>query len=149
MKVTQFEGTAEEFTSVAHLFSESMEEEEKSTNEITKEVEKTRDIEPKEAIRKMITRIPLRKRHKALFNAMAEGEIHLDELASKINLTPEQFRGVMGGLGRRISGTKEIKEAGLPENVTAVIFYRKTDDKWSVSLTADAKDVLIEEGIIN
>ena len=148
MKVTQFEGTAEEFKTVAHLFSKNMAQEEPATNEISTEIEKKEEIEPKEALRKMINRIPLNKHHKALFKALSEGETRLDKLGNKINITPEQFRGVMGGLGRRISGTKEIKKAGLPESVKAVIFYRKIDDGWSVSLTADAKEVLMEEGII-
>ena len=148
MKVTQFEGTAEEFKIVANLFSNKSNEEESITNENGLALEDGKVVEPKEAIRKVITRRPVSKGQKAVYNELANNELSPDELAQKIGRTPEQLRGVLGALGKRISNTKEIKQADLPENVTAILRYRSTDEGWFISLTPDAKEVLKEEGII-
>jgi hypothetical protein len=48
------------------------------------------------------------------------------------------------------SARQKIHQAGLPENITATINYRRVDDgSFYLSLIPDAEEVLKEEGIIS
>lgn len=148
MKVTKFEGTAEEFRCVADLFGyDSLRTGVDEAGDIlATNVE--RNIEPKEAIRKMLKRLRIPEGQRSVYKTLKDGEVKAEDMPSKLGRTYKQYRGVMGALGRRINNTKEIHDAGLPGSITAVIIYRETDDGTYLSLTQDAKEVLIEEGVI-
>ena len=146
MKVIIFDGTAKEFRSVAQSLVDSSLGFDFSDEPIADDVEDS--VEPKEAIRSMLKRIPISKGQRAVYKALSEGEMSSSNLLEKIERTPGQFAGVMGAMGRRINNTKEIHQAGLPANVYAVIKYRKTEDEMYYSLTQNAEEVLKEEGVI-
>ena len=150
MKVTQFEGTSEEFQVVAsHLFPKSTaDEEEVVATEGAKEAPATESIQPQEAIRAMLTRIPIPAGQRALYEALSEGRISYDELLERTGRARPQMAGLLGALGRRINATKEVKQAGLPGNVEAVLNYERIGGKRHMSLTADAKEALEAEGVI-
>ena len=150
MKVTkyEFDGTPEEFRSVANLFGanssmgESIQDEDLPT-QIEDNV-----VQPKEAIRKMIKRRPVPQGQRDVYKALRNGEVKSEDMAEKIHRRASEYAGVMGALGRRINNTKEINSAGLPANVYAIINYRKSEDGTFLSLTPEAKEVLEEEGLI-
>lgn len=144
MKVKTFEGTPEEFKAVAYLFGETIAPEEPTTNG----KEGTRTVEPQKAIRVMLKRRPIPEGQKAVYRALANGEVSYAEFLKRTGRTGAQMAGVMGALGGRINHTKEIHQAGLPGSVGAVIIYRREDEGFYLSLTPDAEQVLKEEKII-
>ena len=79
---------------------------------------------------------------------MANNEISYDELLDITGKSREEQAGIMGALGARVKGTEEIKLAGLPENIKAIINYREEKGRTFISLTDHAKIVLQEEGLI-
>lgn len=148
MKVTKFEGTPEEFQVVAHLFSDTPAPDKSLPSQGNGIAEGEGNKQKKEAIRLMLTRRDIHSGQKAVYKALADGELSYAELLEKLNKTPEQMRGIMGALGRRVANTPEIVKAGLPGHVGAVVHYRKADDGWHLSFTSEAKEVLQEEGLI-
>ena len=150
MKITQFEGTPEEFKAVAsHIFGESTaSEKEVLVSERVEETPTAESIEPKEAIREMLTRIPIPPGQQALYEALSGGQISYGELLERTGRTGQQMAGLLGALGRRINGTPEIKQAGLPGNVKAVLNYERIGGKRHMDLTIHAKEALEAEGVI-
>ena len=140
MKITKFVGTPEEFKAVSHLFEDGDHD-----NQVTEEAPA---VSRREAIRAVFKRIAIPEGQKQVYKALANGEISYDELVKKTQRSRAEQAGVMGALGHRVNGTPEIGLAGLPQNITAIINYRKVDDTTFLSLTDDAKAVLLEEGII-
>ncbi len=149
MKVTKFEGTPDEFRSVADLFGYGSPIAEQNLQEETMTTDEARTIEPKEAIRRMLKRRPIPEGQKSVYQALKDGEVKAEDMPKKIGRAAAKYAGVMGALGRRINNTKEIHDAGLPANIYAVINYRKAEDGTYLSLTPDAEEVLREEGVIN
>ena len=150
MKVSkfEFEGTSEEFRSVASLFGDKSLPDLSSQSKNASNQEENFVMDPKEAIRRMLKRRPVPKGQKDIYKALANGEVRSENMAKIIGRTASEYAGVMGALGRRINSTEEIHLAGLPANVYAVIKYRDTDDGTYLSLTHDAEEVLREEGLI-
>lgn len=149
MKVIKFEGTPEEFKVVAELFNDSATPTHQASNEIEAEKEREVMFDPKEAIRIMLKRRPVSDGQKAVYKALADGELHYSEFQKKTGRNPDELAGVLGALGRRINETKEIHKAGLSGSVSAVIKYTQLDDgSYNVKLTPDAEEVLRAEGII-
>ena len=148
MKVTKFEGTAEEFRSVADLFGYDSLRTGLDETEGILATDYESKIEPKEAIRKMLKRLRIPEGQRSVYKALKDGEVKAEDMPGKIGRTSAEYAGDMGALGRRTNNTKEIHDAGLPGNINAVINYRETDDGTYLSLTQDAKEVLVEEGVI-
>ncbi len=147
MKVIIFEGTPEEFKVVGHLFAEASIAPASSPS--TDGAESTVLMDKKEAIRIMLKRATIHSGQRAVYKALADGELSYDDFLKKTGKTPYENAGVLGALGRRINSTPEIHQAGLPGNVAAVLHYRKLDDgNFFLSLQPDAEAVLREEGII-
>lgn len=142
MRVIQFEGTPDEFSTIEHLFRNPSIPNHDDSSDVTKDSPSS--IEPKEAIRCMLTRRPVSKGQQAVFTALAEGKLEYEELLRRTGISSGSMAGVMGALGRRISNTSEIRQAGLKGNTTAIMEY----DKGYLSLTKDALEVLREEGLI-
>ena len=142
MKVTQFEGTAEEFEAVAHLFMSN----ESETLDKKKPVPEHSDLVS--AIREVLARRPVSKGQREVFIALADGELKYEEFLKMTDRTPSQMAGVFGALGRRISNTPAIKAASLPQNLNAMIKTRRDGESKCLSLTPYAEDALEKEGII-
>ena len=141
MKITktEFDGTPEEFNAVAYMFIDGVEKP-KSADE--------KRIEPKEALREMLTRRPIHNGQMSIYNTLANGELAYDEYVSRMGRTSSQIRGVHGALGKRINQTPEISMAGLPGNIDAVVLWRQEDGVGYISLKPEFIEVLKEEGII-
>lgn len=146
MKVTRFEGTPEEFKVVAHLFGDSpLPDKNGSSDENMREVP---DIEPQEAIRCMLTRLSSSDGQIAVYKALANGKLEYNEFLKRTGRVAGVMAGVLGALGRRVNNTKEIHQAGLPGNASAVLKWEKEGGKEYISLTPHALEALKAENII-
>lgn len=148
MKVTRvvvrFEGSPEELKEVAPvLFSELVEEEKEEG-----EVNIIKDVTPVDAIRKVLTRIKISDSQLEIYTTLAGGPLETGEFLRRTNSTTKTMRGVFGALGRRISHTEEIEQAGLPSDTTAMLNWFKKDDKEYIELQPHAREALLLEGLI-
>lgn len=143
MKIIKFTGTPDEFKTVSYLFEDPFQGSvpEQQSDEVF-------SVSTKEAIRAVLRRRPIPESQRMVYKALSDGEISYDELLNRTKKSRQEQAGIMGALGARINGTKEIRLAGLPGNITALINYREFDDITYVSLTDDATAALKEEGII-
>jgi len=148
MKVIKFEGTPEEFKAVAYIFGESSTPGGLALNGGEMKKGANGKIEPKEAIRAMLKRRHVSDGQKAVYKALADGELSYSDFLTRTGRTASELAGVLGALGRRINQTKEIHKAGLEGNVKAVINYRHDGEDLYLSLTPEAEEVLREEGYI-
>ena len=139
-RIVEFEGTPEEFEVVKPHLSESTPGEEGVSN--------SEPIEPEEAIRRVLSRRKIPNGQRALYEALSEGRLAYDQLLERTGRTAQQMAGLLGALGNRISSTSEIRQAGLPENVEAVLKYERIDGKRHLSLTPHARKALEAEGVI-
>lgn len=146
MKVTQFEGTPEEFKAVANLFGTSPVPNGSSSTDENANKEPT--IEPQAAIRCMLTRIPISNGQLAVYKALADGRLEYHEFLRRTERPAEKMAGVLGAIGRRINHTKEIHQAGLPGNASAILKWEKQGGKEYIMLTHDALEALKTENII-
>lgn len=152
MKVIIFEGTPEEYASVAGLIN--------NPNQTLAQIEEVEPkvmpkssptIEPKEAVRRVLKRIPISKGQRQVFAALANGPLKHSDLLEKTGKTAEEMAGILGALGRRINGTKEIHAAGLPGNVYALLDYqedKELEGRHIIGLTENAYAIMKEEGVI-
>ena len=140
MKITIFEGTPEEYKEVAHVLG-------KTTDDTSKPESEKVTISRKDAYRAILKRAIIHDGQKDMYRILAKGEMPKPEFYKLMNRTDEQMRGVLGALGRRIGGTPEILEVGLPGNVNAVIDWNK-NGKNTISLKPEFLEVLKEEGLI-
>lgn len=140
MKVIKFEGTPEEFEAVAPLFGDTPENGPSPPRPPT--------VEPKEAIRAVLTRIPNSKGQLAVYQALADGRLEYGEFLRRTDRTGGKMAGVLGALGRRISGTKEIANAGLPRNCNAMLEWEREGEIEHISLRPYALEALREENIV-
>ncbi len=138
MKITIFEGTPEEFKSVVNVLGNTT---------ISSLKEEDAQIDIKKAYKAMLHRAQIHEGQKDLYRILAKGEISKPELYGLMDRSDEQMRGVLGALGRRISGTPEIMEAGLPGDINAIMVWNKTSNN-TISLKPEFLEVLIEEKII-
>lgn len=150
MKVTFFEGTPDEFKAVAPYLGgqqpggvviEPVEGEEPVGDEQARETRKN-------AIRKALNRAALTEHALKYFQVLHEGEIQYEEMVEKMGIGNREMAGVLGGLGRRMANTPEIKQAGLPGSINAMVKYRLEKGVYYLSLTKEASEVLEEEGYI-
>ena len=142
IKIT-FDGTAEELKAAAHLFEDPQPAE--SAGDMPGQ-EPT--VAPQDAIRKMLTRLPVSNGQLAVYKALGAGRLEYTEFLKATGRTSGVMAGVMGALGRRINNTKEIHLAGLPGNTSAVLKWEKENGKGYFTLTPDAVEALKAEGII-
>ena len=142
--IVEFEGTPEEFQTVAHIFgpvdSETMADEDE---------EEVPMISPTEAIRVMLNRIPISNGQMRVYKILAEGRLEHDEFLRRAERSSQEMAGVMGALGRRINGTKEIHAAGLPGNTLALFEWPKEGGKNYIELKPYALEALQVEGLIS
>lgn len=140
MKVIKFEGTAEEFEAVASLFGDSTDETPPPVGIPT--------VEPQDAIRAVLTRIPISEGQLAVYKALADGRLEYEVFLEETERNNSEMAGVLGALGRRISNTKEIAAAGLPQNCMAMFEWETEDEIDYIELQHYALEALQEEGII-
>jgi hypothetical protein len=143
MKVIQFDGTPEEFKAVAHLFSKG-----ELVNGSRSPSGTAPTIDPKSAIKKVLSRRPISEGQRALYEALADGPVEYQELLRKTGREASVMAGVLGALGRRVSNTKEIRLAGLPENSEAILHWEYDGESYVYSLRDYALEALVEEGVI-
>lgn len=134
----RFEGTPEEFKAVAHLF------EDPTSKEEGKKLEEVTEMEKKDAIRTMITRRKLPNGQRELYLALMDGPLEYDELLAKTSRSPEQMRGLIGALGKRVNATGEVHEAGLVGDSTLVLNTYLESGKKYIGLTDEVLEVLKE-----
>ena len=146
MKVTKFEGTAEEFKAAAHLFSDSQPTEQNDS--LVKKPSDVPSIEPQEAIRRMLTRLPISDGQMAVYKALSTGRLEHNDFLRRTERKAGTMAGVLGALGRRINNTEEIHQAGLPGNTKAILKWEKEGGKVYYSLTPHAIEALKAEGVI-
>jgi hypothetical protein len=146
MKVIMLEGTPEEIKKVAHLFVET------SLTETINESASSRavgpDVEPVDAIRHMLTRIPISKGQLAAYKALKNGKTKYSEYLNHTKRKASQIAGLHGALGRRINNTPEIHRAGLPGNTAAIFVWTNEGGEEHLDLTSEAREALEAEGII-
>lgn len=146
MKVTRFDGTPEEFKAVAHLFGDSPLF---ATNGPSAESgAELPQIEPRKAIRSMLTRLSLSDGQLAAYKALANGKLEYHEFLKHAGRSAAEMAGVLGALGRRINNTEEIHQARLPGNTNAVFKWEKEGGMDYISLTPYALEALKAEKII-
>ena len=121
MKLTkiEFDGSIDEFkySGIVGLFSgqgqaAGVVPEATVADEVVEE-EVGEPVEPTEAIRAMLQRLPMRDSLKELFTVLKDGQQSLADIEAKTGWDSRKLRGVIGGLGRRAHGTPEIYRAGL------------------------------------
>ena len=151
MKVTVFEGTPEEYKSIAQFLGDEKVGISPMNDDVSVQVGDTKTT-PKDAYRAMLNRIPISEGQMGVYMLLAEGELEYGEYLSRLGKTSAQIAGVHGALGRRINHTPEIEQAGLPGNMKAVMNWRKKSEGTKIiyylSLCPDFIEVLKEEGII-
>ena len=140
MKVLKFEGTPEEFAAVAPLFDDTSENNDTPPGPPT--------VAPKDAIRAVLTRIPISDGQLAVYKALANGRLEYEEFLKATGKNGNEMAGVLGGLGRRISNTEEIVAAGLPRNCEAMMEWEYEGVTEYRSLLPHALEALREENII-
>ena len=141
MKVTIIEGTPQELKALMPtLFSDS--------SVIQQEAEQEPILEPKEAYRAMLTRIDIQQGQLDLYRVLSKGELEYNDYLGKMKRTRQEIAGVHGALGKRINNTKEIHQAGLPGNTSAIMDWRKENGKEYLKLNQEFIEVLEEEKII-
>ncbi len=139
-RIIEFEGTAEEFKEVQHLFDQGQ----AGTVSII-----DTSLDPKEAITKVLRRLPVTEAQRDLYEALAGGQrVDYQQLLKRMGKESGELRGALGALGRRISATPEIKQAGLEPNVYAILNYEYEGDDVYISLKPYALEALREEGVI-
>lgn len=145
MKISKviFEGTPVEFKEIDYVFIENPSGAASPQREDNNKV-----IDPKDAYRAMLRRIPIPNGQRDVYQVLANGEVEYGEYLRILGKTWNQVAGVHGALGRRINNTPEILQAGLPGNMKAISNWRKDGDKDYISLKPDFLEVLKEEGVI-
>jgi hypothetical protein len=138
MKITVFEGTPEEYKSIANVLG-------KNTNDLSENAKVT--ISRKDAYRALLKRAAIYDGQRDMYKVLAKGELQFSEYSKLMKRTPEQLRGVHGALGRRINTTPEIHQAGLPGSLDGVIDWNK-GGKNTIGLKPEFLEVLKEEGLI-
>lgn len=146
MKVIMLEGTPAEIKEVASLFMESPAQTAAEPASVTSSDQPS--IDPVEAIKKMLTRLPISDGQRAVYKALANGKLEYSEYLKSTGRSAQQMAGVHGALGGRINNTQEIHQAGLPGDIYAVLNYEEQGDKGYFSLTPHALEALKEEGIV-
>lgn len=155
MKLTkvEFEGSVEEFkhSGVVGLFGGQAHaggaSSEKKLNDTAVD-EEQEPIEPAEAVRHMLQRLPMRDSLRELFIALKDGPLSLADIVAKTGWDSRKLRGVIGGLGRRAHGTPEILRAGLEGNSSAVLKWEQLGSDGGYGLQPHAAEALKQEGII-
>lgn len=151
MKVIFFEGSPDEFITVAPYLGGQLPgdpiPEVPGREEGPVGEEQARE-KRKNAIRIALNRAALTENTKQLFQILHEGEIQYEELVERMEIGRRGMTGVTGSLGRRMSYTPEIEQAGLPGNIYAMVIYRLEKGSYYLSLTQEAAEVLEEEGYI-
>ncbi len=146
----KYSGVASLFSGQAHADSASLEPAANGKMPVSDAVvaEPEEPIEPAEAIRLMLQRLPMRESLKELFNALKDGPLTLGEIEAKTGWDSRKLRGVIGGLGRRAHGTPEILRAGLEGNSSAILKWEQLGEDGAYSLQPYAVEALQSEGII-
>jgi hypothetical protein len=146
-----FEGSVEEYRSsgVASLFNGHAHVDSSGSQEGGKKEDAKEDaIEPKEAVRRMLQRLPMSDSLRELFLVLKDGPQSIDEIKAKTGWESSKLRGVIGGLGRRASGTPEVQMSGLDASSAAVLKWEQVGNSWIYSLQPYAAEALKQEGII-
>lgn len=143
MKIIKFEGAVEEFKAVAHLFGDMP-----PSELVVEGSEVEPNMKPQDAIRCMLTRIPISDGQMAVYKALSSGRVEYNELLRQTGRTSGTMAGVLGALGRRINTTKEIHLAGLKGSTEAILNWEIEGDKGYYSLTPQAIEALRSEGVI-
>lgn len=150
MKITKFEGTAEEFKVVSKLFEDNIDSVNVGTIEPTSTIneEEARTLARKIAYKTMLNRRPIPEGQLDVYKALSEGELEYEEYLRRMKRTDHEVAGVHGALGKRINRTAAIIEAGLPGNMEAIATWRNEGRKRFLSLRPEFVEVLIEERVV-
>lgn len=105
-------------------------------------------VEPQEAIRRMLTRLPISDGQMAVYKCLFKGRLEYGEFLLCTQTRGEIMAGVLGALGRRINNTAEIHQAGLPGNCNAVLKWEEEGGKRYVCLTPHAFEALKSMGLV-
>ena len=154
MKVSKisFNGTPDEFTTVAHLFTdaddsehgvESMNGGPQSSPPLLDQLHNT--------IRRVLKRIPITPGQQALYEALYKAGskgLTQHELAAAMGRTEQELSGVLGALGRRINGTEGVSLK--PGDLAISVFFdvEWTDSVWHYTMRPALREVLDDEGLI-
>ncbi len=143
-----FEGTAEEFAAVEHLFVTGAVE----NTELVDVEERTGSLDGEgkgrdDIIRDVIRRRPVPPGQRQLYEALHEaGDQGLlkPELAEAMERTERELTGVLGALGKRIFGTKGTGEQGI----LLFLEISAANGTWRYRLRPEVRAVLKAEGLI-
>ena len=150
MKIIKFEGTEKEFESAIRLFEDqsNIEKVENSGASDQVEDESAMLLARKAAYKAMLTRIPIPDGQMEIYKLLSRGKLTFPEYLRLLNKSSGQIAGVHGALGRRINNTKEITDAGLPGNLSAISTWQQEGGVYYQGLKPEFIEVLKEEGII-
>ena len=157
MKMTIYEGTAEEIAAVARVLQQggatpaSDKPSRASTSPETSELadplssEKSDEVAAVEFARRVLTRRPVRRRPKVVFEKLVDAYpqwVSRDELCAATDYTPQQLAGLMGAFGRRTARTNGyVKGASLFETEwdadTQAYRYRLTESAFEALRLGD------------
>lgn len=141
----EFEGTAEEFVTVAHLFGNQSSAASESIKGIKAGVSDGASTnvaaEVKlEHVERVLTRLHLSRSMRGVLKALLSSRTGLTttEIAKAVGITNAELAGVFGAFGRRVANTP-----GWPQGVSFITYTRDEDDRdWLLSLPDVARDVL-------
>jgi hypothetical protein len=138
MKITIFEGTPEEYQSVAGFLGKNAEVSSEGAKEL---------ISHKDAYRAMLMRRSIKEGQRKLYKTLADGYLKWSVYLERMGRTEEQIRGIHGALGRRINQTPEIHAARLPGSLDAVIDWSR-DGANTIGLNPEFLEVLKEMKLV-
>jgi hypothetical protein len=142
MKILLFEGTTEEYRQVADLFrgntTHKSDDTGKEGSEVSTEGAEERHQVSVDQATQILKRIPLSDNVRAVLKYLADAkeEVSSEYLREKIvELSGDQFRGMMGAFGRRVINT-------FPGQKLSFFEKRWNGDEYYWSLTDNAKQAV-------
>lgn len=96
-------------------------------------------------MQQVLTRIPVSKGQRALFDALFEAGdrgLNSSELALTLNWSRRRIPGVLGALGRRINATDGVDQIGQP-GIGLLLKYQWEDGQWRYWLRPDFRALLV------
>ncbi len=133
-----FDGTVEEFATVAHLFEDAPRRTGRG------QAQPQPQASDKEVISRALTRMPIPPAQRALYRALyraGDAGLGATKLAAGISRTEPQLAGVLGALGRRINRTPGV-DPNDPPGVGLMFDITEKDGQWHYRMRDEMREVL-------
>lgn len=143
VRTIEFEGTADEFRTVADLFAGTKVADAPEDLPVGDDVQNA-DVSAELYI-KALMRLPLSDNQKAVISSIVDAGddgINSDDLANAVGLSRQQIAGVMGTLGRRAARTPN-----WPEN-TFFFNFNRVSEGWLYKAPGGLREA-VTKGVLN